>query len=279
MSEMQDKFKNYVQEKIMDINELSELAYVLALEPADTKTMPMVLLKIGGVVSSIDKGLAGEKNMEMFDALYTNGEFEEAYQLVKSVFMHYFVAITVKVKGYEKSLQRKLLIPFRESLADVIYATLASFRAKGDYEATIKKDGTYFTPISIIDDNDLCADIYSATILYTLKGGTIFYNYDEDYRFIITMRKPVYVKKDYEASVIVEGAKGYGIVDDDKTPIDDYFYKDIINHDFNWADSRLNELKEDIEERYLNIRDNFENFNVDYESFDDEDDLDTTDIS
>ena len=259
MNEMQEKFKDFVQEELSKREEIEYLADILALDSMDSKTLPIVLLRFGSVVSAVDAGLAGGRNKELFDSLYSSGDFLGAYNAIKDVFLHYFVALTIKVKDYEGSLSRKLLVPFRASLSDVIYATLAAFRSKGIYEAFMRKDDLYFSPLAFVEGDDLCSDIYPATMLYTLKGATIYYDYNETYRFSISMRKPKLVKDDFEASVLVEGAKGYGIIDGDKKPIDDYFYKNIINHDFNWANPDLEGLMEEIEERYLTIRYNFEN--------------------
>lgn len=191
---------------------------------------------------------------------FTQEEFEVAFDLALYEWEYAFIAITLKSKD-DKSTSRQLLIPYRNSLADAMYGMLAALDSDGKYllSLTKGKDYKYVTKLEQ-DSNSLIADEFFSFELLYMNNATLRYDYDSNWTYSITLRKSKYITGfDHYNNVIVESAKGIGIIEDNKELylkyINGYYDEglDAISKGFN-----LEDLNNRAESNYLSIKDNYD---------------------
>ena len=211
-----------------------------------------------------------EAKKQELKKLVNEKKYEDAFHSTLYEWENAYLAITVKSTEIN-GLTRKLLIPYRNNLSDLMYAVLGSLRTMAYHLMHIRKCGcTYVTDIEgneDFPDFEIASEYYAFEIL-NLNNATFTYDYGEDWSFKITNRKSKYITNDrHFDDVILEDASGYGIYEDAKWMLMDYVedneaeyegvkIKDLLG--FDYYNAELEELKEDINGYFEGVKLSYE---------------------
>lgn len=243
-----------------DYMELDALIYV----PVDKQfdyvgaTMQNLFLAIKNNVSFTKEG-----NIEFLEA-YKKRDFVTCRIILEDLYKHAYFAFTLSWKDAPKRLNRKILMPVRSSVGDLMYAALAAFRTDAYHLVNISNNNVSFR--SYVEDiNDLplrhvkevYADNYPLFVLFNENNLTLEYDYGDDWLFSIRKRKPVYLKNEDYPYVIVQGGNGYGIYEDNRYDLYQYICGEDVELPFNFEELDLEELKKSVNPMFVLIKNGY----------------------
>lgn len=214
-------------------------------------------------------------------------DYYNAFLTVLHEWKHSFIECSIKWDKYPKELSRSILIPLRNTIADLIYAILASLRADCFIIPRLTSCGsTFVLPLEdFIEDEDKDDNTYPANnnTIVSLYLNTINNKFEVEllpyeHNLICSFKKPQYILDDkYPYNIIVNKAKGYGLYELDMDSLIEYIEefkqsgninKDIIAIDF--FNTNTKELKEMAEGYYIYA---FTKYEISDELYDNEIDI------
>lgn len=187
-------------------------------------------------------------------------DYENAFVLLAEECCHAYIEVTVKWSEAPSLLNRKLLIPIKSNVNELMVAVLASLRIRGNHLFALYTDYAKFA-----FEDELITDCYSgdrllASLLKDSKKVKLIYDFGENYEFEIKLCKKVYIKdpKLNAHQVIVTKASGYSILEDNKQLLlDSIQNNNIKNLGFDFFDAKIEELKRSVLSEYFCLYDEF----------------------
>ncbi|RIA75513.1 hypothetical protein EI71_01407 [Anaeroplasma bactoclasticum] len=180
------------------------------------------------------------------------------------IWTHGAIPVTISWERSSKEFNRKLLIPLRASLSDIMYGALSTMRSLMS-EMVYLESGDYAFVSSIeysdLDDYSYLASDYAAYAIYNLTEPRMCYGYMDAWVFLVEA-KHIRILDDNKAKepILLLDAEGYGIFEGNQDnvllalgdpmakPNDNTNPKEMLGVDF---------TKVDIEDIKANLKENF----------------------
>ena len=203
-----------------------------------------------------------EEDYNLLTESISNKNFKKVYELVVNHWLYSYLEVKCNWSEHPAVLNRKILVPLRYSVEELIYGILSTMRIGYGYDAVIETEKATFVLDPNIEDND---DILSASYFPIANLNENFdymfllYGKELEWEFKIEIGNVVKVdEEDRIKRVILLDAAGYGIYDGN--------INDVIRHvkdhskglvdenmECNFFDSEMEELKEVLQDEYFEL--------------------------
>ena len=141
-----------------------------------------------------------------------------------------YYKLKVSLNGYEDRFNRILLFKQNSTLDDLAFTVLSTFNTLYYHMYSFKDDkNVYECEISYQEAKqynypDIGLQTYSITLDQLIIKNNKFlmiYDFGTNYEFVIEILEEIELKELYKVPRVIEGV-GYGIVEDDKTSLENY---------------------------------------------------------
>ena len=203
-----------------------------------------------------------EDDYNLLTESISNKNFKKVYELVVNHWLYSYLEVKCNWSEHPEVLNRKILVPLRYSVEELIYGILSTMRIGYGYDAVIETEKATFVLDPNIEDND---DILSASYFPIANLNENFdymfllYGKELEWEFKVEIGNVVKVdEEDRIKRVILLDAAGYGIYDGN--------INDVIRHvkdhskglvdenmECNFFDSEMEELKEVLQDEYFEL--------------------------
>lgn len=180
------------------------------------------------------------------------------------IWTHGAIPVTISWERSSNEFNRKLLIPLRANLSDIMYGALSTMRSQmsemvflesGDYAFVSNKE------YSDLDDYSYLASDYASYAIYSLTSPRMCYGYMDSWVFIVDA-KHIRILDDTKAKepLILLDAKGFGIFEGNQENVlmalgdpmakanSDIDPKEMLGVDFTKVD--IEDIKENLREGF-----------------------------
>ena len=276
MKQKKDKFKDYIKTYLINHNE--EFKYLLNLKgiKRDPKSYKYMTNKIYSLRFILKPGYVDQILCDQFVEAYKNEDFETCLEALVYVYKYYYFEIYMSYSDFPNKLYRKFLIPFRNTIGDLINTMIVLIRASGNHPSNITAGGVeYITEAEKVDsllefkDSVDFASNHSAYELLDKKIGRFYYDYADGYEFNLTFGKSIIIDDNLcNLNMILSECYGYGIFEDNRLVLNEFLrdpkaynnyerklVKDMIPFDF--FEPKTDELIFKFENYYKNISELF----------------------
>ena len=197
---------------------------------------------------------------------YRQNNYFECVKLLFYAYKYAFFELEINLDDTDR-LSRTIYIPVRSSLADIAYGVLTSIKATDNHLFTLEIDNIKYASSLVCkgeDDDFEYASGYLSLLISKHKSFKLLYDDNEQYSFNIKVKLIVYIEEDYYKPVIIKNIKGYGILENDKKSLFDYFNgnNDSLKE---FDDFDLDEFQSDLEQNFFRMKIFYENFYNDTE--------------
>ena len=203
-----------------------------------------------------------EEDYNLLTESISNKNFKKVYELVVNHWLYSYLEVKCNWSEHPAVLNRKILVPLRYSVEELIYGILSTMRIGYGYDAVIETEKATFVLDPNIEDND---DILSASYFPIANLNENFdymfllYGKELEWEFKIEIGNVVKVdEEDRIKRVILLDAAGYGIYDGNINDVIRYVKdhsKGLVdeNMECNFFDSEMEELKEVLQDEYFEL--------------------------
>ena len=203
-----------------------------------------------------------EEDYNLLTESISNKNFKKVYELVVNHWLYSYLEVKCNWSEHPAVLNRKILVPLRYSVEELIYGILSTMRIGYGYDAVIETEKATFVLDPNIEDND---DILSASYFPIANLNENFdymfllYGKELEWEFKVEIGNVVKVdEEDRIKRVILLDAAGYGIYDGNINDVIRYVKdhsKGLVdeNMECNFFDSEMEELKEVLQDEYFEL--------------------------
>ena len=142
-----------------------------------------------------------------------------------------YYKLKISLSEYEDKLNRTILFNYNSDLDDLAYTILSIFNTLASHLYMFKDDkDKYECEISLLNAEEMgYPDVGKSTFYVTLdmlkmknNKFTMTYDFGDNYEFVIEILELVELDEIFRIPRVIDG-KGYGIVEDGKHILEDYF--------------------------------------------------------
>ncbi len=272
MKQKKDKLKDYIKSYLINHNdEFKELLAYRHLKKNHQSykylTNRIYVLRFILNPKYVDKILC-----DQFTEAYRIEDFETCYEVLSYIYKYYFIELELEYIDFPSKLNRKFLVPYRNTMGDLINSIVVLLRASGNHLSNITTNGMELITEAENVDGLLefkgsvdYANNYQAYYLLETNRAKFYYDYADGYEFNITVKKTFPVDDNlYMSNLILTDAQGYGIYEDNRLILNDYLknptaynnyerklVKDMIP--FNFEDADIDNLILRFESDYQHV--------------------------
>lgn len=142
-----------------------------------------------------------------------------------------YYKLKISLSEYEDKLNRTILFNYNSDLDDLAYTILSIFNTLASHLYMFKDDkDKYECELSLLNAEEMgYPDVGKSTFYVTLdmlkmknNKFTMTYDFGDNYEFVIEILELVELDEIFRIPRVIDG-KGYGIVEDGKHILEDYF--------------------------------------------------------
>ena len=257
MKQKKDRFKDYIKSYLINHNdEFKELLAYKNLKKNNLSykylTNRLYVLRFILNPKFVDPILC-----DQFTEAYRVEDFGTCYEVLTYIYKYYFYEIELNYIDFPSKLNRRFMVPFRNSMEDLIISIVVLLRASGNHLSNITTGNIeLITDAENVDgllefkDSVDYASKYQTTFLLENQFGKFYYDYADGYEFSLTVKKSIPIDDSLcMSNLIIQEANGYGIFEDNRLILNDYLkspnaynnyerklIKDMIPFDFSNVD-------------------------------------------
>lgn len=272
-----DNFKIFINNKINNANYkdiMENIYHLVRYENYTSKDLINEIIEFTSNVFDFEY-----YNFNLFQNLldnFKNNNYEQAFNDILYEWKYSFIKITAKWDKNRDHLNRTFYVPSRNNLADLLFAAMTIFRTNIqlfpyiEYEEYIFYLDTFSFIIPSLSETTYPANINSIISLYnTIKDNEFKIHFDTN-TVTCNIDGIIYVNaKNYDKNIILKDGNGYGFIEDKMTKINKLLKQyDLDNTKITkelekFLDTKLDELKENLEGSYTYIYNKYENLSND----------------
>lgn len=269
-----DEFKIFINNKINNTNYKDIMKDIYSLVRYENYTSKDLINEIIEFTSNVFD--FEYYNFNLFQNLlenFKNKNYEKAFNDILYEWKYSFIKISARWDKNPCHLNRTFYVPARNNLADLLYAVMTIFRTEGimfpyiEYEKNIFYLDNYSFIIHILTDNSYPANINSIISLYNTIKNNEFKIYLDKNSFTCNISGIIYVNdKNYNKNIIIKDGNGYKIISDKLNKLLKQYDLDNTKTNTkieNFLDTKLDELKENLEGSYTYTYNTYENVDSD----------------
>ena len=167
---------------------------------------------------------------DQFKEAYAREDFEICLEVLIYIYKYYFVEIQLEYIDFPTKLNRRFIVPFRNTIGDLITSIVVLLRASGNHLSNITTNNIeLITEAENVDgllefkDSVDYANNYQVYFLLENKKAKFYYDYADGYEFSLEIKKSIPIDDNLcMSNLILTEANGYGIYEDNRLILNDY---------------------------------------------------------
>ncbi|MBQ7641644.1 MAG: hypothetical protein IJS83_04165 [Acholeplasmatales bacterium] len=273
MKQKKDRLKDYIKSYLINHNdEFKELLSYKNLKK-NSQSYKFLTNRLYVLRFILDAKFVDKILCDQFTEAYRLEDFETCYEVLTYIYKYYFIEIDLNYVDYPEKLNRRFLVPFRNTIGDLITSIVVLIRASGNHLANITfANKELITAAENVDgllefkDTVDYANNYQVYDLINSGKAKFYYDYADGYEFTLKIRKSIPIDDNLcMSNLILVEANGYGIYEDNRIILNDYcknpnafnnyerkLIKDMIPFNFEEVDVDSLILKFESEYRRIN---------------------------
>ena len=273
MKQKKDRLKDYIKSYLINHNdEFKELLSYKNLKK-NSQSYKFLTNRLYVLRFILDAKFVDKILCDQFTEAYRLEDFETCYEVLTYIYKYYFIEIDLNYVDYPEKLNRRFLVPFRNTIGDLITSIVVLIRASGNHLANITfANKELITAAENVDgllefkDTVDYANNYQVYDLINSGKAKFYYDYADGYEFNLKIRKSIPIDDNLcMSNLILVEANGYGIYEDNRIILNDYcknpnafnnyerkLIKDMIPFNFEEVDVDSLILKFEAEYRRIN---------------------------
>lgn len=230
MKQKKDRFKDFIKKYLISHND--EFKSLLAYKnlKKNNQSYKFLTNRIYSLRFILDKKYVDPILCDQFTDSYRVEDFETCYEVLTYIYKFYFLELELKYSDFPNKLNRRFLVPFRNTMQELIASIIVLIRASGEHLANITVSNLELITNAenaegLLEFNDTVdyAEKYQVYFLLDSDKIKFYYDYADGYEFVITTKRSIPVDDNLcQSNLILEEANGYGIYEDNRLFFNEY---------------------------------------------------------
>lgn len=230
MKQKKDRLKDYIKSYLINHNdEFKELLLYKNLKK-NSQSYKFLTNRLYVLRFILNPNFVDRILCDQFTEAYRVEDFETCYEVLTYIYKYYFIEIELNYIDYPSKLNRKFMVPFRNTIADLITSIVVLLRASGNHLCNITTSKMeLITEAEKVDgllefkDTVDYASKYQNYYLLENKVSKFYYDYADGYEFSLVVKKSIPIDDSLcMSNLILLEAEGYGLFEDNRIILNDY---------------------------------------------------------